>query len=86
MNLLIIANGVSDYDSWRQVFDEDSPDRDKFSTSMVAGPIDDNQVAIVAYGVDMEGMAAFMGAPKFEERTSSVQGGVTIYEISELTP
>mgnify|MGYP000909235621 FL=1 len=53
---------------------------------MVAGPIDDNQVAIVAYGVDMEGMAAFMGAPKFEERTSSVQGGVTIYEISELTP
>jgi len=31
-------------------------------------------------------MVAFMGTPEFEARTSPVQSGVTLYELSELAP
>jgi hypothetical protein len=42
--------------------------------------------AIVCHGVDMQAMAAFMGTAEFEARTSSLQSGVTLYELSELAP
>jgi len=51
---------------------------------MEAGPLDNNKVAIVAYGVDMEAMGAFMGTPEFAERTSSIQTGVNLYNLEAL--
>ena len=53
---------------------------------MIAGPVDIGQVAIVGYDVDMGAMGAFMGTPEFADRTSAIQGEVTIYELSETAP
>jgi hypothetical protein len=86
MNLLVVVNGVSDYSAWRQIFDEDAAEHAKFSSSMIAGPVDNGQVAIVGYDVDMSAMGAFMGTPEFAERTIGMQGEVTIYELSEIAP
>ena len=84
MDLLVVVDGVTDYDAWRKVFDEDVAERAKFAASMEAGPLDNDKVAIVAYGVDMEAMGAFMGTPEFAERTSSIQTGVTLYNLQAL--
>ncbi|OUV77009.1 MAG: hypothetical protein CBC90_06920 [Acidimicrobiaceae bacterium TMED130] len=84
MDLLVVVDGVTDYDAWRKVFDEDEAERAKFAASMEAGPLDNDKVAIVAYGVDMEAMGAFMGTPEFAERTSSIQTGVTLYNLEAL--
>jgi|TARA_B110000438_G_C15279553_1_gene422041 hypothetical protein len=86
MNLLVVISDVTDYSAWRKVFDEDADERAKFSSSMIAGPVDNGQVAIVGYDVDMAAMGAFMGTPEFAERTSSIQGSVAIYELSEMNP
>ena len=86
MDLLVVVGGVTDYAAVREVFDGDGPERAKFSTSMLAGPLDGDRVAIVCHGIDMPAMAAFMGSPEFEARTSPVQSGVTLYELSELAP
>jgi len=86
MNLLVVVNGVSDYSAWRQIFDGDAAEHAKFSSSMIAGPVDIGQVAIVGYDVDMGAMGAFMGTPEFADRTSAIQGEVTIYELSETAP
>ena len=36
MDLLVVVDGVTDYDAWRKVFDEDEPERAKFAASMEA--------------------------------------------------
>ena len=84
MDLLVVVDGVTDYDAWRKVFDEDEAERAKFAAIMEAGPLDNDKVAIVAYGVDMEAMGAFMGTPEFAERTSSIQAGVNLYNLEAL--
>ena len=53
---------------------------------MIAGPVDIGPVAIVGYDVDMGAMGAFMGTPEFADRTSAIQGEVTICELSETAP
>tara|TARA_B100001029_G_scaffold166929_1_gene159721 strand:- start:307 stop:567 length:261 start_codon:yes stop_codon:yes gene_type:complete len=84
MDLLVVVDGVTDYDAWRKVFDEDEAERAKFAAIMEAGPLDNDKVAIVAYGVDMEAMGAFMSTPEFAERTSSIQTGVNLYNLEAL--
>ena len=56
----------------------------EYPIGMEAGTLDNDKVAIVAYGVDMEAMGAFMGTPEFAERTSSIQTGVTLYNLQAL--
>ena len=41
---------------------------------------------ILAYGVEVLAMAAFMGTPELAERTSGIHSGVTIYTLSEMAP
>ena len=86
MNLLVVVNGASDYSAWRQIFDEDAAEDAKFSLSMIAGPVDNGQVAIVGYDAGISAMGAFMGTPEFAERTIAIQGEVTIYELLEIAP
>ena len=86
MDLAVVLDLLGDYDEWRKVFDEDLPARQQGSESMVAGPIDNGQVVILAYGVDVEKMAAFMGTEEFAERTSRFHGPPTIYQLTEMTP
>ena len=83
MDLLVVVDGVTDYDAWRKVSMKTKPERAKFAASMEAGPLD-NQSSHIAYGVDMEAMGAFMGTPEFAERTSSIQTGVNLYNLWAL--
>ena len=86
MDLAIVFELLGDYDEWRKVFDEDLPARQEFSESMIAGPVDNGQVVILSYGVDMEKMAAFMGTEEFAERTGKFHGPPTIYQLTEMAP
>jgi len=53
---------------------------------MVVGQTDEGKALVLAYGVDVPAMAAFMGTPEFAERTSGVHSGFTIYTLSEMAP
>ena len=86
MDIAVVFELIGDYNEWRAVFDEDLPAREQFSELMIAGPLDNGQVAILAYGVDMEKMAAFMGTEEFAQRTSKFHGPPTIYQLSDITP
>ena len=86
MDLAVVFELLGDYDEWRKVFDEDLPARQEFSESMIAGPMDNGQVVILSYGVDMEKMAAFMGTEEFAERTGKFRGPPTIYQLTEMAP
>ncbi len=53
---------------------------------VLVGQADENTAMVVAYGVDLEAMAEFMGAPEFAERTAQFVSHHTIYNLSELAP
>ena len=53
---------------------------------MIAGPVDNGQVVILSYGVDMEKMTAFMGTAEFAERTGKFHGPPTVYQLTEMAP
>ena len=70
MDHLFVIDGVSDYQTWRKVFDADGDGHKKFPPSMVAGPHRDGQVAIIVRDVDMAAMGSFMSTPDFAERAA----------------
>jgi hypothetical protein len=87
MDILILAHLVSSYDDWKVVFDGDAEARKPFvSGDTMVGQADEQTAMIVAYGVDMEAMGAFMATPEFAERTSKYVSGHTVYSISEMAP
>jgi hypothetical protein len=83
-DLVIAFDLTGDYAEWKRVFDEDLPERSKFSDRMVAGLLENNQVAIFAYGVDVKAMQSFMGSTEFNERTSAFHSEPEIYQMSKL--
>jgi len=83
-DLVIAFDLTGDYAEWKRVFDEDLPERSKFSDRMVAGLLENNQVAIFAYGVDVKAMQSFMGSAEFNERTSAFHSEPEIYQMSKL--
>lgn len=87
MDLLILAHLTSSYEDWKVIFDEDAEARKAFVSGQThVGQADANTAMIVFYGVDMEAMAAFLGAPEFAERTAQFVSGHTLYSLSELPP
>jgi SH3-like domain-containing protein len=87
MDLLILAHLKSSYNEWKAVFDADADTQSAWiSGDVLVAQANDRTAMIVAYGVDMEGMAAFMGTPEFAERTAAHVSGHTVYTISELPP
>ena len=84
MDLLIVVDLAVSYEVWKESFDEDAEARAEFSSSMVVGQTDEGKALVLAYGVDVPAMAAFMGTPEFAERTSGVHSGFTIYTLSEM--
>ncbi|MBK5331199.1 MAG: hypothetical protein JJD93_04465 [Ilumatobacteraceae bacterium] len=87
MDLLILAHLSSSYEKWKAVFDADADAQSAWiSGEVLVAQANEKTAMIVAYGVDMEGMAAFMGTPEFAERTASHVDGHTVYSISELPP
>ena len=83
-DLAIVFDLLGDYDQWKRVFDADAVERRKFSNRMDAGLLDGNQVAILAYGVDVKAMRSFMGTEEFQERTKEFHSEPQIYEISKF--
>lgn len=87
MDLLILAHLTSSYEDWKVIFDGDAEARTAFVSGQThVGQADANTAMIVFYGVDMEAMAAFLGAPEFAERTAQFVSGHTLYSLSELPP
>ena len=87
MDLLLIAHLVAPYDEWKAVFDGDAEVRAQFmSGEVLVGQADETTAMVVAYGVDLEAMAEFMGAPEFAERTAQFVSHHTIYNLSEVAP
>lgn len=87
MDLLILAHLVSSYEEWKVIFDADAEARKAFvSGETRVSQADAETAMIVFYGVDMEAMAAFLGAPEFAERTAKLVSGHTLYSLSELPP
>ena len=83
-DLVIVFDLLGDYDQWKRVFDADAVERRKFSNRMDVGLLDGNQVAILAYGVDVKAMRAFMGTEEFQERTKEFHSEPQVYEISKF--
>ena len=83
-DLVIAFDLTGDYAEWKRVFDEDLPERSKFSDRMVAGLLENNQVAIFGYGVDVKAMQSFMGSTEFKERISAFHGEPEIYQMGKL--
>ncbi|MBH76646.1 MAG: hypothetical protein CL897_00230 [Dehalococcoidia bacterium] len=87
MDLLILAHLKSSFEDWKAVFDGDEAARSQFITGKVlVGKADEDTAMIVAYGVDMEALGAFMGAPEFAERTAAYVSGHSVYSLSEMGP
>ena len=83
-DLVIAFDLTGDYAEWKRVFDEDLPERSKFSDRMVAGLLENNQVAILGYGVDVKAMQSFMGSTEFNERTKRFHSEPQISKLDEL--
>jgi hypothetical protein len=84
LDLVIAFDLTGDYAEWKRVFDEDLPERSKFSDRMVAGLLENNQVAILGYGVDVKAMQSFMGSTEFNERTKRFHSEPQISKLDEL--
>ena len=82
--MVVVFDLFGDYDEWKQVFNEDLPERRKFSDRMVPGVLDNNQVAILAYDVNVKAMQAFMGTEEFRARTAEFHGVPEIYQMNAL--
>ena len=84
VDLAITFDLTGDYEEWKRVFDEDLPERSKFSDRMVAGLLENNQVAILGYGVDVKAMQSFMGSTEFNERTKRFHSEPQISKLDQL--
>ena len=84
MDLLVVVDLVASFEEWKAVFDGDAEARSAFMASWLVGQTHENKAIILAYGVDLPAMAAFMGTPEFAEKTSPYMSGVTIYTLSEM--
>ena len=84
LDLAITFDLTGDYAEWKRVFDEDLSERSKFSDRMVAGLLENNQVAILGYGVDVKAMQSFMGSTEFTERTKRFHSEPQISKLDEL--
>ena len=80
-DVLVTADLFVDYEQWKQTFIEDLPERQKFSDRMVPGLLDDNQLVIVGYGVDIAAMSKFVKSEEFKERTRHLHAQPKIHQI-----
>ena len=53
---------------------------------VLVGQANENTAMVVTYGLDLEAMAEFMGAPEFAESTAQFVSHHTIYNLSEVAP
>ena len=83
-DVLVVADLFVDYEQWKQVFIEDLPERQKFSDRMVPGLLDDNQLVIMGYGVDIAAMTKFVTSEEFKDRTRLLHSQPKIHQMKHL--
>jgi hypothetical protein len=87
MDIFLLAHLVSSYEDWKVIFDNDAEARKAFvSGDTHVGQANEKTAMIAFFGVDMAGMAAFLGTPEFAERTAKFVSGHSVYSLSELPP
>ena len=90
MDLLIIVNIKSSYDSWKAFFDSDPAVRAEFadeSRTRVA-KVDDNTALVQLFDVDMQKMSKILNDPNSTVAEVMAEHVVSreIYKVEKMTP
>jgi len=85
MNLMITAHLKQSFDSWKELFDNDSA-RAEFcdESKTMVGKVDDKTALIALFGVDQAKMDARLSSPEFAELVKDYVESHDIYALSEV--
>ena len=85
MNLMITAHLKQSFDSWKEIFDNDSG-RAEFcdESKTMVGRVDDKTALIVLFGVDQAKMDARLASTEFVELVENHVEGHDIYTLGEM--
>ena len=85
MNLMITAHLKQSFDSWKELFDNDSA-RAEFcdESKTMVGKVDDKTALIALFGVDQAKMDARLSSPEFAELVKDYVESHDIYALSEM--
>ncbi len=87
MDLMITAHLKQSFDSWKELFDNDSA-RAEFcdeSRTMV-GKVDDKTALIVLFGVDQAKMNARLSSQEFADLVEDYVERHDVYSLGEMAP
>ncbi|MEE3196086.1 MAG: hypothetical protein VX260_03915 [Candidatus Neomarinimicrobiota bacterium] len=90
MDLLIIVNIKSSYDSWKAIFDSNTADRQEFAdeTRTRVAKADDNTAMVQLFDVDMQKMSKVLNNPNSTAAEVMAEHVVSreIYKVEKMTP
>ena len=90
MDLLIIVNIKSSYDSWKAIFDSNPAERQEFAdeTRTRVAKSDDNTAMVQLFDVDMQKMSKVLNNPNSTAAEVMAEHVVSreIYKVEKMTP
>ena len=90
MDLLIIVNIKSSYDSWKAIFDSNPAERQEFAdeTRTRVAKADDNTAMVQLFDVDMQKMSTVLNNPNSTVTEVMAEHVVSreIYKVEKMTP
>ena len=90
MDLLIIVNIKSSYDSWKAIFDSNPADRQEFAdeTRTRVAKADDNTAMVQLFDVDLQKMSKVLNNPNSTAAEVMAEHVVSreIYKVEKMTP
>jgi hypothetical protein len=90
MDLLIIVNIKSSYDSWKAIFDSNPADRQEFAdeTRTRVAKADDNTAMVQLFDVDMQKMSKVLNNPNSTAAEVMAEHVVSreIYKVEKMNP
>ena len=90
MDLLIIVNIKSSYDSWKAIFDSNPADRQEFAddTRTRIAKADENTAMVQLFDVDMQKMSKVLNDPNSPAAKEMAEHVVSreIYKIEKMNP
>jgi len=90
MDLLVVVNIKSSYDSWKAFFDSDPAVRAEFvdeSRTRVA-KVDDNTALVQLFDVDMQKMSQMLNDPDSDTAAAMAEHVISreLYKVEKMTP
>ena len=90
MDLLIIVNIKSSYESWKAIFDSNPADRQEFAddTRTRIAKADENTAMVQLFDVDMQKMSKILNDPNSTVAEVMAEHVVSreIYKVEKMTP